>query len=52
LPVLLYYILRVWIACGRGELDMDPIVYTAKSRSTYLIGALIVLLVVAATVRY
>ena len=52
LPALLYYILRVWIACGRGELDMDPIVYTAKSRSTYLIGALIVLLVVAATVRY
>src|SRR5262249_6231586 len=51
LPLLLYYILRVWIICGRGELDMDPILYTAKSKSTYYIGAVIVLLVVAATVR-
>lgn len=52
LPLLLYYILRVWIVCGRGQLDVDPIVYTAKSRSTYVIGAMIILLVVVATVRF
>lgn len=48
LPLLLYYNVRLWIICGRGELDDDPIVYTAKSKSTYLIAALVLLLVLAA----
>jgi 4-hydroxybenzoate polyprenyltransferase len=52
LPLLLYYIVRVWIICGRGELDDDPIVYTAREKSTYLIAALVLLLVIAATLRY
>jgi 4-hydroxybenzoate polyprenyltransferase len=52
LPLLLYYIVRVWIVCGRGELDVDPILYTAKSKSTYCIAAIVLLLVIAATVRF
>jgi len=52
LPLLLYYIVRVWIICGRGELDVDPILYTAKSKSTYYIAAIVLLLVIAATVRF
>lgn len=52
LPLLLYYILRVWIICGRGQLDVDPILYTAKSKSTYIIGFMILLLVMAATFRF
>ena len=52
LPLLLYYIVRIWIICGRGELEDDPIVYTAKSPSTYYIAALVVLIVVAATVNF
>jgi 4-hydroxybenzoate polyprenyltransferase len=51
LPLLLYYNVRLWIVCGRGELDDDPIVYTAKSISTYLIAMLALLLVVAATIQ-
>lgn len=51
LPLLLYYIVRVWIICGRGDLDEDPIVYTAKSKSTYIIAALVSVLVIAATIR-
>jgi 4-hydroxybenzoate polyprenyltransferase/phosphoserine phosphatase len=50
-PLLLYYIVRVWIICGRGGLDEDPIVYTAKSKSTYIIAALVCILVIAATIR-
>ncbi len=52
LPLLLYYILRLWIICGRGELDDDPILYTAKSPSTYYIAALVLLIVVAATIKF
>jgi 4-hydroxybenzoate polyprenyltransferase len=52
LPLLLYYILRIWIVCGRGELDDDPILYTAKSPSTYFIAILVVLIVVAATIHF
>jgi len=52
LPLLLYYILRIWIVCGRGELDDDPILYTAKSPSTYAIAMLVVILVIAATINY
>ncbi len=52
LPLLLYYILRIWIACGRGELDDDPILYTAKSASTYCIAILVVAIVVAATISF
>jgi 4-hydroxybenzoate polyprenyltransferase len=52
LPLLLYYILRIWIVCGRGELDDDPILYTAKSPSTYFIAVLVVIIVVAATINF
>jgi 4-hydroxybenzoate polyprenyltransferase len=52
LPLLLYYILRIWIVCGRGELDDDPILYTAKSPSTYFIAILVMLIVVAATINF
>jgi 4-hydroxybenzoate polyprenyltransferase len=51
-PLLLYYIGRVWIACGRGELDDDPIVYSAKTPSTYFILAAVLLVVIAATVDW
>jgi 4-hydroxybenzoate polyprenyltransferase len=52
MPLLLYYIGRIWIACVRGELDDDPIVYSAKTPSTYYIVAVSVLLVIAATVNW
>ena len=52
LPLLLYYILRIWIICGRGELHDDPVLYTAKSPSTYYIAALVVVIVVAATINF
>jgi 4-hydroxybenzoate polyprenyltransferase len=50
LPLLLYYVGQVWIICRRGQLDDDPIVYTAKTPSTYVLAAAVVMIVVAATV--
>jgi 4-hydroxybenzoate polyprenyltransferase len=52
LPPLLYYIGRVWIICGRGQLDDDPILYTAKSPSTYYVAAIVLIIMLAATVGF
>jgi 4-hydroxybenzoate polyprenyltransferase len=52
LPLLLYYIGRVWIICGRGQLDDDPVLYTAKCPSTYCIATIIVIIMVAATMGF
>ena len=52
LPLLLYYIGRVWIICRRGQLHDDPIVYTTKTPSTYLLAAAVLVIVVAATIGF
>ncbi len=52
LPLLLFYLLRIWIICERGELDADPIIYTAESKVTYCIAGVVLLLVALATVRF
>lgn len=36
-PLYLYYISRIWIIAGRGEMDSDPILFTLKDRTTYVI---------------
>ena len=52
LPLLLYYIGRVWIVCGRGQLNDDPILYTAKSPSTYYVAAVVLIIMMAATIGF
>jgi 4-hydroxybenzoate polyprenyltransferase len=49
LPILLYYIVRLWVICRRGELTEDPIQYTVTAPSTYGAAALVVLVLLAAT---
>lgn len=51
-PLMVYYILHIWVISGRGELDSDPIIYTVKSPSTYYVAVMIVLVVIAATTNY
>ena len=48
-PILLYYVMRLWIICRRGELIDDPIEHTAKEPSTYGAALLAVLVLLAAT---
>jgi len=48
-PLLMYWIGRMWIKAGRGEMHDDPIVYSVKDRASQVIGLLSVLLVCAAT---
>lgn len=39
-PLLLYWIARVWLLTGRGELSDDPLDFAARDPQTWLIGAL------------
>ncbi|MFB3905122.1 MAG: UbiA family prenyltransferase [Acidobacteriota bacterium] len=45
-PVLLYWISRIWILAGRGEVHHDPIVFSFRDRITYVIAAMIAALLV------
>ncbi len=47
--LLLYWVLRVWMIAQRGEMDDDPVLFAAKDRGSYVVGALIAAVVVAAT---
>jgi len=48
-PILLYYVMRLWIVCRRGELTLDPIEHTTREPSTYAAALLAVLVLLAAT---
>jgi len=47
-PVLLYWITRLWLLVGRGEMDFDPLVFAIKDRVSYISGALIGLIFIGA----
>jgi hypothetical protein len=49
-PCLLYWISRLWLLSHRGEIDGDPIVFTVKDPVSYVVGATIVCLIIAASV--
>jgi 4-hydroxybenzoate polyprenyltransferase len=47
-PLLLYWIAHMWFLAHRGAIQDDPIVVAARDPASYVVGALIVLLVFAA----
>lgn len=48
-PALLYWISRLWLLASRGYLEDDPIVFAIKDRRSYLLGAVIAVILAAAT---
>lgn len=47
-PLVLYWVSRLWVKTGRGEMEDDPIVFTLKDRgSRYIIVASIVVVIAA-----
>ena len=48
IPVLLLWIMRLWLKASRGELDEDPVVYAITDRRSLLLGVLVVLIVLSA----
>jgi 4-hydroxybenzoate polyprenyltransferase len=41
-PLLLYWLNRVWLLAARGELDDDPVVFAIRDRVSLAVGALVV----------
>jgi 4-hydroxybenzoate polyprenyltransferase len=48
-PCLLYWITRVWLLAHRGEMHEDPIVFTVKDPASYIAGAMVAAVIIAAT---
>jgi 4-hydroxybenzoate polyprenyltransferase len=48
-PCLLYWVTRVWLLADRGRLHDDPVVFTVKDPASYAVGALILLVIAAAS---
>jgi len=47
-PTLAYWTSRLWILAARGELDEDPVLFAIKDKISYLLGAIIVMIVLLA----
>jgi len=47
-PLLLYWTSRMWLRAYRGQVDEDPIVATVRDPSSYIVGALVALVLYAA----
>ncbi len=47
--LILYWIARIWLLAQRGELGEDPLSFALRDPASYVVGALMVLVVYAAT---
>jgi 4-hydroxybenzoate polyprenyltransferase len=46
-PLLIYWLYRVWLLASRGELDDDPVVFALRDRMSLAVGALVVAVAVS-----
>lgn len=44
-PLLLFWVSRVWLIAHRGQMHDDPVLFALKDRPSYLIGALMLVIV-------
>lgn len=47
-PLLLYWITRLWFLAQRHQLPHDPVLFAVRDRHSYVVGALVAVLLVAA----
>ena len=52
MPLMLYWISRVWLKTHRGEMHDDPVVFAAKDWQSLLIGGIIACITFAATLPF
>jgi 4-hydroxybenzoate polyprenyltransferase/phosphoserine phosphatase len=52
LPVLLYWIMRLWIKTSRMEIHDDPLLFAAKDRSSWGVGVVTAAIVLLATLNW
>lgn len=39
-PLVLYWLTRVWLLAGRGELDHDPVMFAVRDRTSWILAGL------------
>jgi 4-hydroxybenzoate polyprenyltransferase/phosphoserine phosphatase len=39
-PIVLYWLARVWLLAGRGELDLDPVLFAVRDRVSWILAAI------------
>jgi 4-hydroxybenzoate polyprenyltransferase len=44
-PCFLYWITRIWLIAGRGQMHDDPIIFTFKDRASYVVGAIVMAII-------
>jgi len=49
IPLILYWVSRIWLLAHRGEVHDDPVVFALKDRVSYGVGLLIVAVLILAT---
>jgi hypothetical protein len=47
-PLLLYWLFRVWLVASRGELDDDPVVFAMRDPMSLVAGLAVVVLAILA----
>jgi hypothetical protein len=47
-PVLLYWISRIWVLAGRGQLEDDPVKFALRDGASLACGAVMMLIHLAA----
>ncbi len=47
-PLLLYWLTRIWLLASRGELDDDPVIFAIRDRVSLLVGAGVLLVAILA----
>jgi 4-hydroxybenzoate polyprenyltransferase len=47
--LLLYWITRLWVLTHRGKVIDDPLVFTAKDSRSYMVGAAVLIVILAAS---
>jgi hypothetical protein len=51
LPLLLYWITRIWILTARGEMHEDPVLFAITDRVTLIIAAIGAAIMIAGSVN-
>ncbi len=44
-PILLYWVSRVWLKTGRGEMHHDPLVFSIKDRGSRFVAVMVIVVV-------
>ena len=51
IPVILYWLMNMWIATNRGKMTEDPMIYAAKDKVSYIVFILVLTIIVLAAIQ-